>query len=185
MSDDLRKAVTHILKDIKVELGDEFGRNFERQGFFSQKWQRRKSPLRGNGHILLASGQLRKSIHSRITDQSITFYSSLPYAGIHNEGGEIKVTPRMKRFFWRKYYEAQGSIEHKKNGSIRNNKRNRQLTTNAEYWRSLALMREGTTIKMPRRQFIGMSPEVEKSVRQIIEKELAVYFSQDFLRPHP
>ena len=41
---------------------------------------------------------------SRTTENSITFFTSLPYAAIHNDGGEIVVTKRMKRFFWHKYY---------------------------------------------------------------------------------
>lgn len=154
---ELRKVVRRILSDIRVELGDEFDQNFERQGFFAEKWQRRKSPIRGDGHILVASGDLRKSIRSRSDDHSITFYSDLAYAGIHNEGGEIKVTARMKRFFWHKYYE-----------------------TKDEFWKAMALMKVGKTIKIPRRQFLGMAPEVETEVRKIIEDNLTQYFEHDF-----
>lgn len=154
---ELRKVVRRILSDIRVELGDEFDQNFERQGFFAEKWQRRKSPIRGDGHILVASGDLRKSIRSRSDDHSITFYSDLAYAGIHNEGGEIKVTAKMKRFFWHKYYE-----------------------TKDEFWKAMALMKVGKTIKIPRRQFLGMAPEVETEVRKIIEDNLTQYFEHDF-----
>lgn len=154
---ELRKVVKRILSDIRVELGDEFDQNFERQGFFAEKWQRRKSPIRGDGHILVASGDLRKSIRSRSDESSITFYSDLAYAGIHNEGGEIKVTARMKRFFWHKYYE-----------------------TKDEFWKAMALMKVGKTIKIPRRQFLGMAPEVETEVRKIIEANLTQYFEHDF-----
>ena len=154
---ELRKVVRRILSDIRVELGDEFDQNFERQGFFAEKWQRRKSPIRGDGHILVASGDLRKSIRSRSDESSITLYSDLAYAGIHNEGGEIKVTARMKRFFWHKYYE-----------------------TKDEFWKAMALMKVGKTIKIPRRQFLGMAPEVETEVRKIIEDNLSDYFEHDF-----
>lgn len=177
---ELGKLVKRILSDIRVEIGDEFDQNFERQGFFAEKWKRRKSPIRGDGHILVASGDLRKSIRSRSDESSITFYSDLPYAGIHNEGGEIKVTAKMKRFFWHKYYEAQGSFGRRKNGTLRQDKRNHQLTTEAEFWKAMALMKEGKTIKIPRRQFLGMASEVETEVRKIIEDNLAQYFEHDF-----
>ena len=36
MEKGLQQVIRNILKDIKVELGDEFDRNFERQGFFSE-----------------------------------------------------------------------------------------------------------------------------------------------------
>ena len=100
MNQDIQKIIRNILNDVRVELSDEFDRNFERQAFFNEAWQRRSSPIRPGGSILIDTGKLRQSISSRTTDSSITFCSTLPYAAIHNDGGEIKVTARMKRFFW-------------------------------------------------------------------------------------
>lgn len=93
---ELKTVIGRILKDIRIGIGDEFDQNFERQAFFTKAWARRRSPLRPGGHILIDTGALRKSISSRSDESSITFYSDLPYAAIHNEGGEIKVTARMK-----------------------------------------------------------------------------------------
>lgn len=175
------KAIIHrILKDIQVELGDEFDKNFERQAFFSEAWARRKSPTRPGGHILVDTGQLRRSITSRVTDHSVIFSTSLPYAAIHNEGGDIVVTAKMKRFFWAKYYATSGAFVRKKNGEKRKTKKNAQLTTEAEFWKCLALMKVGKKIKIPRRQFLGISPEVEKSVREIIEDDITEYFEHDY-----
>lgn len=156
---------------------DEFDRNFERQAFFSEAWQRRKSPTRPGGHILVDTGGLRRSVTSYTTENSTVFRSEHPAAAIHNEGGEIKVTARMKKFFWHKYYDATGSFGRKKDGSRRNDKRTVQLSTEAEFWKFMALMKEGATIKIPRRQFIGVSPEVEKTVNEIIEENLNEYFN--------
>lgn len=176
----LRQVLRNILSDLRVELGDDFDRNFERQAFFTEAWKRRTSPLRPGGSILIETGRLRQSIRSVSTDDSITFLSDLPYAGIHNEGGEIKVTPRMKRFFWHKYYEATGAFGRKKNGQLRNDKRNLRLGTAAEFWQCLALMKVGKAIKIPRRQFLGVHPQVESLVREIIEDNLAEYFTTDY-----
>ena len=177
MTNEVDNVVRLILQDIKVELGDEFDKNFEREGFFSEKWARRKSPLRPGGHILVDTGRLRQSVKSRVSATGITFYSDLPYASIHNDGGEIKVTAKMKRYFWHRYYQAQGSFGRKKNGEKRNDKRTRQLTGEAEFWQCMALMKVGQKIKIPRRRFLGTSPEVEQSVREIIEEELEQYFN--------
>lgn len=177
---DINIVIKRILRDIAVELSDEFDKNFEREAFFSEAWCRRKSPTRPGGHILVESGALRRSIQSRTTDSSITFYTTLPYAAIHNEGGEIRVTNRMKAFFWHKYYETMGSFGRKKNGERRNDKRTVQLSTEAEFWKWMALKKEGSTIKIPKRQFIGASPEVEKAVREIIEENLTEFFEHDF-----
>ena len=171
MNKETKKIIRGILSDIRVELGDEFDRNFERQAFFNEAWARRK---------MVDTGTLRRSIRSRTTDDSITFYTDLPYAAIHNDGGEIVVTEKMKRFFWHKYYEATGSFGRKKNGERRNDKRTRQLSTEADFWRFMALKRAGTTIRIPRRRFLGTGPEVERIVREIIEDNLNEYFDMDF-----
>ena len=184
MSNDLDKVVRHILADIRVDIGEEFDKNFERQGFFAQGWQRRKSPIRGDGHILVDSGDLRRSIQSRSDATSITFYSTSPYAAIHNAGGEIKVTAKMKRFFRAKFYEAMGMK--KKNdggnhptlpdGAFYAWTSKMHLTPNAEFWRAMSMMKVGKTINIPKRQFLGMAPEVEKTVTDIIEQNLEEYF---------
>lgn len=180
MSKDIQRLIRTILSDIRVDMADEFDKNFERQGFFSEAWARRKSPTRPGGSILIDTGTLRKSIQSKNTESSITFYSTLPYASIHNDGGEIKVTRKMKRYFWHKYYATTGSFGRKKNGERRGDKRTVQLSTEAEFWKHMALMKEGKSVKIPRRRFLGVSPEVEKTVKEIIEENLADYFENDF-----
>lgn len=55
----IREIFGRILRDIQVELGDEFDQNFEREGFFSEKWTRRKSPTRP-GAALLSGQNLRR-----------------------------------------------------------------------------------------------------------------------------
>lgn len=177
---DFKKIVRNILSDIRVDLKDEFDRNFERQAFFNEAWQRRKSPSRSGGAILIGSGSLRRSIRSRTTGDSITFYTDSPYAEIHNEGGEITVTDKMKRFFWHKYYTTTEAFGRKKNGERRNDKRTIRLSSEAEFWKHMALMKVGKTINIPRRRFLGYAPEVEKLTREIIENNLSEYFNNDF-----
>ena len=174
MTENIQKIIKNTLRDIAVELKDEFDQNFERQAFFSQAWQRKKYTTKNN-HILLDTGTLRRSIRTKTTDNSVTFYTDLPYAAIHNEGGEIIVTPRMKRFFWHKYYEATGAFRRKKDGNLRNDKKNRQLTNEAEFWKLLALKKAGSTIRIPKRQFIGVAPQVIKNAKKIIEENITEY----------
>lgn len=183
--EDQVKAVFHdILRDIQVDVGDEFDQNFERQGFFSQAWERRKSPTRPGGHILVDTVGLRRSIRSEIRDSSIVFLSDHPAAAIHNEGGEIIVTEKMIRFFRAKFYESQGGFGRKKGGSDRPTLSNgafyawtskMSLNTISEFWRNMALMKVGSKIRIPQRKFLGASPEVEAAVRQIIEENLNEY----------
>ena len=44
----------------------------------------------------------------------------------------------------------------------------------------MALKKAGTTIKIPRRRFLGVSPEVEQAVREIIEENVTEYFKTDY-----
>lgn len=80
--------IKHILKDIKVELKDEFDKNFERKAFFNEKWARRKSDD-GKGSLMMRSGNLRRSVKIRNTATGLVVSSGVVYATIHNEGGEI------------------------------------------------------------------------------------------------
>lgn len=172
-----KDVVRNILRDVRVEVSQEFDRNFERQGFFSQAWKRRTSPVRGNGPVLIASGALRRSVKSKIDKDSITFYSSLPYAEIHNEGGAIKVTRKMKRFFWAKYYEATGGFRRRKDGSLSRSRKQVHLGTVAEFWKALALKKVGSTVTIPQRKFLGTSAELEAGVRKVIEDNIETYLN--------
>ena len=160
--DDLNKK---ILTDLKVELSEEFDRNFERKAFFSKPWPQRL--LEGRGSLLLQSGKLRRSIRAQVTNNSVSWSSSEPYAAIHNEGGTITVTAKMKRFFWAKFYELAGKVRHKKDGST--SRSSVKLSKQAEFYRNLALMKVGTKIKIPQRQFLGDAPEVQQAIERVCQ----------------
>lgn len=177
---DYQRIIRNTLRDIRVEMGDEFDRNFERQAFFNEAWERRKSPTRPGDRALVDTGGLRKSIRVRETDSSIIFWTDHPAAAIHNEGGDIVVTPKMKKFFWHKYYEATGAFGRRKDGSRRNDRRTVRLSTEAEFWKWMALKKAGSKIHIPKRKFMGTGPEVEKAVRQIVEENLEEYFNVEF-----
>ena len=172
MSDiNMRNIIHRIVNDVRVEMSEEFDKNFERQGFFSEAWSRSSSPVK-QGSILIQTGSLRRSIQSRIEGDSVVFFSNSPYAAIHNEGGEIRITDKMHRFFWAKYYEAQGGFGRKKNGELRKNKRNLHLSDVGDFWKWLALKKVGSSIRIPKRQFLGANKDVEQRVMEIVEKAL-------------
>ena len=129
-------------------------------------WVRRGGALRMN------TGTRRRGIRSGTTEDSITFYTDLPYAAIHNDGGEIVVTRRMKGYFWHKYMTAAGALQfaRRKDGTMRRDKNTLHINDEAEFYKCMALKKEGSTVKIPRRRFLGTSPEVERAVREIIEE---------------
>lgn len=154
-----------ILNDLKIELTDEFDRNFERKAFFDRKWPERKIP-NNKGSLLVVKGGsgLRGSIRPNIEGESIAWRSNLDYATIHNEGGDITVTAQMKKFFWAMYYKAGAAIG--KGSSLRNDR----LSGEAATWKALALMKVGQKIKIPQRKFIGDHPMVDASIKRVVDE---------------
>jgi len=150
----LKKFVHQILKDIQIDVSDDFDRNFERKAFFDKAWPRNKLVNR-RGSKMARTNNLRRSIMSRIQSTEVVFSSSLPYAKIQNDGGEIVVTKQMKKYFWAMYYEAGGD-------------NNGNPTIEAIQFKNLALMPVGKRIKIPSRRFVGDHPIVRQNVRTAI-----------------
>ncbi len=171
-----KELIKNILSDIRVELKDEFDKNFERKSFFNQKWARRKFDYRG-GSLMSKSGALRRSIRAQVSAHGISFITDVPYASIHNNSGEIAVTRKMKGFFWKMYYKEGGKIKTLKNGSKSHSKVSIQANDLAEFYKAMALKKVGDKIKIPQRQFIGSHPNVEAAVRAIIEENVNEYFN--------
>lgn len=157
---DANKLKADILSDMRVELSDEFDRNFERKAFFSDKWKPRSHEY-SRGSLLVVTSAMRRSAQGQVSGNGVRFSSSLPYTTLHNEGGKITVTAKMKRFFWAKYKE-----------------------TKEESWRRMALMKVGKVITMPERRFIGDGPDTQRIIRKVIDRNLQQFNTQltDFLR---
>lgn len=172
---DLEKKIT---QDLAVELADEFDRNFERKAFFTEKWA---SPKINNarGSVMNRSGNLRRSIKYNVRDGMVLFSSSLPYASIHNEGGDIIVTAQMKKYFWAMFYKA--SPPTPEGGAKASSKRIAKLTAEAAKWKGLALMKIGQKIKVEKRQMVGDHPEVAKIVKGVIDDNMEL-FNQELIK---
>ena len=115
----------------------------------------------GEGTLQSVSGRLGRSLRGARTDRNapesinrievratgatLTFGSKVPYAGIHEHGGQIPVTESMRGFFWAKYME-----------------------TNAEGWKALALGAEQkAAFEIPARPYLEPAlsdalPEIQK-----------------------
>lgn len=111
----------------------------------------------------------------------VTIFNDVVYAAIHNEGGTVhpKITPKMRRFAWAKYYELKG----KQKGAQKPRKGSKNGTSQsagkqpdsgeAEKWKRLALTKKETlTINIPQRQFMGQSAELDAKISAYVEKEV-------------
>jgi phage gpG-like protein len=167
----------NILKDLKVELDDEFDRNFERKAFFDEYWPQTKWPV-SRGSLMnrtSGGGGLRGSISSKIEADAIVWRSSKEYSVIHNDGGDITVTAAMISFFWAMYYKASGAASPNPSaGGAKRKPTQRQvkLTQEAAIWKALALQKPGSKMRIPRRRFIGDHPQVDASVRMIVDRAM-------------
>lgn len=169
---DVDKLYAKILKDVRIELMDEFDQNFQRKAFFDKPWQQAKHPPKRGSLMMRSPNGLRNSLQAKEGNQKIIFSSSKPYSSIHNEGGKITVTQKMKKFFWAMHYKALGGKTKKKDGSYGNNAKNKAANADAEYWKSMALMKTGSQITIPERRFIGNHHKVETAIRSVIEDNL-------------
>ena len=160
-----------ILKDVKTDVTEEFDRNFERKAFFNNKWPHAKTPTT-RGSLMMRSGALRRGNQSKISGDLIIFTNSMPYAGIHNQGGTITVTAKMRSFFWAMYYKASGKVKTKKDGTRSKSKAAERFSAEAEYWKSLALMKVGAKIKITKRQVIGSHPRVDGIIKEAFDRQM-------------
>ena len=111
----------------------------------------------------------------------VTIFNDVVYAAIHNEGGTVhpKITPKMRRFAWAKYYELKGRQKGAQKPRKGTQNRTSQSAGNqpdsgeAEKWKRLALTKKETlTINIPQRQFMGQSAELDAKISAYVEKEV-------------
>ena len=179
-----RSEIEHaIRRTLPVKVGrlakDHIQDNFRKGGYVDNglhPWQRTHRQQHSAGAAgqygpLMSSRQnLYGSISYQPGDAKVTVGTSVPYAEIHNEGGDIIVTEKMKRFFWAKYRETNGGTWKRKGTSRPLG--GGQEGAEADFWKALALKKVGTVIHIPKRQFIGESKELDTKINQTIEQEL-------------
>ena len=166
---DVKSLWQRLLHDIQVELTEEFDRNFERKEFFDRPWRPRRSERSGRGSLLQVKGTLRRSILPEEDPSSgtITWTSSEPYADIQNNGGTITVTKAMKAHAWKDYYKLAPHIQYTRSGALSHRKQNLAIAAEAEMWKAIALMKPGSKIEIPQRQFIGNHPQVRVAIERV------------------
>ena len=106
----------------------------------------------GKRNILVDTGTLQKDIAKRKVSfrETVVGTSNLTkdYAEIQNEGGRIKITEAMRKFFWAKYYD-----------------------TKDVFWKNMALTKK-TVITIPKREYIGNDSELERKLLVTLLKSI-------------
>ena len=137
-----------------IEAVNLFKENFDKEGFISgkgrlQKWEKTK---RNTGRkILTKSRRLKRGIHiKRIGNGKVTVSvdSNIKYAALHNFGGTIPITPKMRRYFWAMFKQ-----------------------TGDSYFKAMALTKK-TEFVIPERKYIGETAAMEPRLDRRTIKEL-------------
>ena len=127
---DLKKNASRYAATESVKF---FVDSFRKEGWTDSSftaWAKSNSPMAAN-KTLFKSGDLMRSIHKvEESPERVVIEANKPYAEIHNSGGTITVTPKMKKFFWAKYIELSGKVKKTKSGKASQSKSN--LNTNAK-----------------------------------------------------
>lgn len=151
--EDFRNAMPDKIAVAAVNF---FKRNFELQGFVDKqltKWKPLSNPRDKGRKILRKRGVLKNAIkkfESSRTKVVIGVGADVKYASIHNEGGMVKITPKMRRYFWAMFKK-----------------------TNEEYYKGLAMTKK-THLDIPQRKYIGDSEGLVKAIDRLNIKELKI-----------
>lgn len=167
---------------------DHFQNNFRRGGFVNgglHTWAEAKRLSAGGssarsryGTLMSGRNHLFSSINYYPADYRVRVANEVPHAPIHNWGGQTAptVTDRMRRFAWAKFYEASGK---EKKAATGNKKRQKSglmpppENPQAQLWKRLALTKKSKlTVKIPQRQFIGESQELNDAIAARLDKEI-------------
>ncbi len=154
----LRNDVTTV---VGVEAVNHFKNTFQEEGFDGEKWPARRGAVRLQKKILTGQGggdHLGDSIDYRVEGEMVIIYTDKIYGQIHNEGGEITVTPKMKRFFWAKSMEAREAGE----------------TDIANQYKYMAL---SSKITIKQRKFMGASDLLNGKIIAKIVRDLTRIFN--------
>ena len=143
--DELRVALEEELaRQLSAIMQGETVQAFRSKRWAGVAWPPRKAPDLGS--LMWREGHLVDSLLFRPERGVVTVESSKPYAAIHNSGGRIAITPKMRKYFWAKYYE-----------------------TKKPHWLALAVTKK-RHITIPKRQFVGTTAQTNKSLQQQFDK---------------
>lgn len=142
-------------REIGALLGSSIQENF-RSGGRPNRWKQSGRARKQHGQTLLDTGRLmREESSPRVTPEGITFGSILPYARIHQEGGEIHFAARSENFRRRRFVRGE-----KKGQFKRGTEAGRGFT------------RRAYTVRMPARPSIVFQPEDVEASAQILTRHL-------------
>lgn len=177
--DILREVNDRLPREVGVIAVNHFRQNFRDGGWLDNglhPWKRTRRQDSGGpdakyGSLTSRRNHLMQSIQAETAPGQVTISDPVPYAAVHNDGGDITthptVTAKMRKFAWHMVYSIAG---------IRGKgKLPKELPAEAGKWKGLALTKKSRITvhaHIPQRQFMGDSAELRIKVSDRIRKAL-------------
>jgi len=163
-----KPQLNKIVDAAGVIAANHFTKSFRDGGFTDESletWKPRKRAERGKSRaILVKSGRLRRSLRSkRFGVLSVKIMTDVPYARIHNDGGIINKGA------------SESILNFNKKGRFQRQRTERQRAKTS-YAQKVSI--SAHTIKMPKRQFIGYSGKLNRSIIAFIDKKIKAQFNK-------
>ena len=176
----LERQVREELNDrlprrVGVIAVNHFNQNFRDAGWRDNglhPWQETIRQREGKGAdakrtpLISAAPHLSRSIEARPRPGAVRIINAVPYAKIHNEGGELvthpTVTNKLRKMAWARVYAIAKGLD---------GKLPKDLPEDARKWKAIALTKKdklSINVRMPKRQFIGNSSELLKKIDDTI-----------------
>ena len=156
-------AVTHFQENITKRQGLPSSGSLQRFKKRVFDGSRRRGILNDTGNLvdsikIISRSQNGVEVGIRATE--------IPYADIHQQGGKISITDKMRKFFWAQYYQHTAA-----SGRVRG-KRSVSVSEEAGFWKAMALKRKNAVINIPKRQFMDVTPDLQKAILRTIQTEM-------------
>jgi phage gpG-like protein len=180
IKDDVMREVNDRLpRTVGITAVNLFRQNFRDAGYHDgtlKPWQKTRRQL-GKGtdarYTPLTSrrNHLMRSTSFTTQPGQVTVENPVPYASIHNEGGDIsthpRITARLRRYAWHMVYSLAGV---KGKGKLP-----KDLPKEAEMWKGIALTKKHTLnirAHIPKRQFMGDSKDLNQKINLLINQSI-------------
>lgn len=155
----MQQAMQASLTLMGTEAVNYFKGSFRRQGWNGKLWQKRKANAKRNKGraIMVNSARLKNSIEKKKRTGFIQYIGTdVPYARVHNEGGQIVTHARSEIFKRNRYTKGAKKGLFKKGVTA-----------------GQGFSYKGGTRKMPQRQFMGTTAELTKQLQKILSQQMA------------
>jgi len=162
------RSLAPTLREIRDELlSIRTERFITGRGVNGVPWPAKKRVVKGRDKTLVYSGRLRDGMGARIEGSTLTIGSVLPYAAIHEFGGQIRqhAYSRNIRFTTRRAVRKDDSV-YQRTLFARNNDRAKKVTTKRVTFGE-------RVINIPARPWLGIGREDLTAINAVIERRIA------------